>query len=642
MNNTASLPKLPLAQPPMIIVTQTSHILLATCGLLLCFAVPFLVYNAATMTRLVRSIPACLRQQAVNEEKSNENLTPTADTNMKVAKSSDPEWTPSSTKEGGKIFIRTVKRDAVQAKYKKNIRTHILHDQDHFDKESTRTPVKRFGNPVSHFHNIILPTTSPGDDRWAADILNYDGLLELANNGRNPLPPFYEDTMTSSDNSSEEVLQPKEANATDMKDKVGKEPVFFWHKWRLVKQHLGEYHKATTITDIVKGDASSDVSMFSVFDGHSGDGVSDLLRRTLHGCLAYALGKALEDKQERISKSDESHGDSNFGVQTILKPKVFANVISQTFLAVDRDIVNTPLLISNPALDMDCGQDRSSAANTDLSTLLTLCNILPGASCALTVIMDAPARRVYIANCGDSRAVAGWWNKKEQTWRCDVLTVDQNGDNPEECTRIDSEHPEHERGTIMVDKGDGVRVFGALHPTRTFGDHIYKAPAKQWRELHKDFCQSNPDQDWGHINAKGRSTPPYVTAKPEVAWRDLDADEAEELRFIILATDGLWGRLSSQEACQLVSANLTHAKQGDVEKAKLSELIPLSFCTSEPKHHDPAGKLNVDGRWIFEDQNSATHLLRNAFGGSDRQLRKQILSLGQPGVKHMRDDTTIT
>jgi hypothetical protein len=45
------------------------------------------------------------------------------------------------------------------------------------------------------------------------------------------------------------------------------------------------------------------------------------------------------------------------------------------------------------------------------------------------------------------------------------------------------------------------------------------------------------------------------------------------------------------------------------------------------------------GNWVFEDENPATHLIRNALCGGDRELLHQMLSL-KHGARTFRDDTT--
>ena len=73
-------------------------------------------------------------------------------------------------------------------------------------------------------------------------------------------------------------------------------------------------------------------------------------------------------------------------------------------------------------------------------------------------------------------------------------------------------------------------------------------------------------------------TPPYVTARPEVTHRKLSlpttspSQSKSALRFVVLATDGLWDELSSQEVVALVGGHLAGLK-GSIPKMRLSLLV---------------------------------------------------------------------
>lgn len=51
-----------------------------------------------------------------------------------------------------------------------------------------------------------------------------------------------------------------------------------------------------------------------------------------------------------------------------------------------------------------------------------------------TAFVDAENDGLYVAVAGDCRAVAGW-QAPDGSWRCDVLTEDQMGENPKEVAR---------------------------------------------------------------------------------------------------------------------------------------------------------------------------------------------------------------
>ena len=146
-------------------------------------------------------------------------------------------------------------------------------------------------------------------------------------------------------------------------------------------------------------------------------------------------------------------------------------------------------------------------------------------------------------------------------------------------------------------------------------------------------------------------TPPYVTARPEVAHRELsflashnstisDRKRKSTLKFIVLATDGLWDELSSEEVVALVGGYLAGLK-GNVPKSELHHLVPTTTGnTVEGK--DKRQRSPEEGSWAFVDDNVSTHLIRNAFGGGDEERLRQLLSIPSPLARRYRDDLTCT
>jgi pyruvate dehydrogenase phosphatase len=145
-------------------------------------------------------------------------------------------------------------------------------------------------------------------------------------------------------------------------------------------------------------------------------------------------------------------------------------------------------------------------------------------------------------------------------------------------------------------------------------------------------------------------TPPYVIATPVVTHLNLDSlnpDSSEPgskstLRFLVLATDGLWDELSSEEVVALVGGHFAGI-EGTIPKSKLQELVPtmLGAPTVEGKEMQIEKKKD-DGSWVFADENISTHLIRNAFRrGDDGQLRR-VLSIPAPHSRRYRDDITVT
>jgi len=207
---------------------------------------------------------------------------------------------------------------------------------------------------------------------------------------------------------------------------------------------------------------------------------------------------------------------------------------------------------------------------------------------------------------------------------------------------VQSEHPKDEADYVIREG----RILGGLEPSRAFGDARYKWPRAVQETLSQAFLVGN-----GRPLRPPPSlfkTPPYVTARPVVTHRKLDfsdnADASESgekpLRFLVLATDGLWDQLSSEEVVSLVGGHLAGLK-GTVPKSDLPSLVPTS-----------TGSLGVDGKnkkkttnpgsWAFADDNVSAHLIRNAFGGGDEDYLRKLLSIPPPYSRRYRDDVTVT
>ncbi|WWC97377.1 hypothetical protein V866_004256 [Kwoniella sp. B9012] len=224
----------------------------------------------------------------------------------------------------------------------------------------------------------------------------------------------------------------------------------------------------------------------------------------------------------------------------------------------------------------------------------------------------------------------------------DILTEDATCENEEEAERIRNEHPEDERHTATHNQGygDTNRVLGGLQPSRAFGDDAYKIGYNDFQDIQRALFQREPHRRWRWFEECPSKTPPYVTARPEIAIRDMHPRSGEQLKFVVLATDGLWDRFTSEEASYLVASHLIHEIHPDQSKVQVMASCPHSSPLPENEHPFPKEDLTVEGKWVYEDNNAATHLIRNAIGGDDRELRRQFLSLRSPGVRSARDDTT--
>lgn len=140
---------------------------------------------------------------------------------------------------------------------------------------------------------------------------------------------------------------------------------------------------------------------------------------------------------------------------------------------------------------------------------------------------------IYCANAGDSRSVVG---RSSKTNSVEALSEDHKPDNSEEKARIEA------AGGFVEEN----RVNGSLNLSRSLGDFEYKSNQK------KGFKEQ------------------MVTCDPEIKRfaRQPNFDE-----FIILACDGIWDCLTSEEAVARVRKGLGERSA----KEKINEVIETMF-----------------------------------------------------------------
>ncbi|KAF9464875.1 phosphatase 2C-like domain-containing protein [Collybia nuda] len=396
--------------------------------------------------------------------------------------------------------------------------------------------------------------------------------------------------------------------------------------------------------------APGDYLFFAVMDGHGGHNTSQLLSRVLIKAVALELSTLAADPQATSipglfeNLKGALWGSPAQNVYTALdsNPQQVSKAISDAFAKLDSELLNAPIRILADNLDEE---SRKSKVVPDLSQHpLALSTMLPAisGSCALMAVFDTAHRDLYIACTGDSRAVAGVWERTvdgKGRWRVEVLSEDQTGRNPNELKRVQSEHPKDEADYVIREG----RILGGLEPSRAFGDARYKWPRAIQKTLSQAFLVGN-----GRPMRPAPSlfkTPPYVIARPVVTHRKLSFSTSAErstekaVHFLVLATDGLWDQLSSEDVVSLVGGHLAGLK-GTIPKSNLPSLVPTSSGT--PTVEGKNKKRSQNESWAFTDDNVGAHLIRNAFGGGDETSLRQVLSIPAPLSRRYRDDVTVT
>ena len=119
-----------------------------------------------------------------------------------------------------------------------------------------------------------------------------------------------------------------------------------------------------------------------------------------------------------------------------------------------------------------------------------------------------------------------------------------------------------------------------------------------------------------------------------------------------MATDGLWDRLTNEQAVHLVATWL-QKHSPSVEGQILFEL-PAGFGDAEqeraniqrdartrgkpePQKAYPVPGARADAKqFTLKDNNAATHLVRNALGGSNEDMLRGLLTVPPPYSRNLR------
>lgn len=348
-------------------------------------------------------------------------------------------------------------------------------------------------------------------------------------------------------------------------------------------------------------------NFWSVMDGHAGRHTAFFLQWTLIPQLSAAL----------------------LGLPITSSSAEVEDTIKQTFLRIDKQIMDSARTAAN----------WFPAANA--AAVAALAPAMSG-SCALLAAFDPEKSTLRVACTGDSRAVLGRWDASVNAYTCIPLSIDQTGFNQKEVDRINEAHPDE---PSILDPKSG-RLLG-LAVTRAFGDHRWK-----WENEFIKTCQY---KFWGTAPRPNSSTPPYLTAEPEITeTRIVQADGTSPAKsdFLILASDGLWDRISSDHAVQCVQSWLKAKQRGsgsvsnDPRLVSRPPILPSPFAQEPGVTVDIEAGIDVDWKatpeyFAIEDENAAVCLARNAMGGTRRNLFLGILSVPSPLVRNAVDDTTV-
>lgn len=266
------------------------------------------------------------------------------------------------------------------------------------------------------------------------------------------------------------------------------------------------------------------ITFAAVFDGHAGDAAARYLKTHLYKVFSekvdmHSLGLdcTLDQREEGLCCPVELH-----------------SVLSQSYKQADTNLLQW--------LEQQDEEDACSGCT------------------ATTVLIRSD--RIIVANVGDSRAVLC------RTGRAVNLSTEHRVYGQGQI--VESETLRIENSGGWVDDG---RVCGILAVSRAFGDADFKGEG-----LERLLIRGVEDDMWSaDFAASVQFTADPVIAEPDVYQMSV-VEESDE--FLIVATDGLWDVVSSEEAVKFARSDLMKGKSPQ-EAAERLTMVALRRYTAD-------------------------------------------------------------
>ena len=210
-------------------------------------------------------------------------------------------------------------------------------------------------------------------------------------------------------------------------------------------------------------------------------------------------------------------------------------------------------------------------------------------------------------------------NDREDRWLAIPLSVDHTGRNESERERVNKEHP----GEDSLINASG-RLLGSA-VTRSFGDNRWKWDAEALGDWKTRF--------FGRGSSPRIKTPPYITATPTIQSHKVHRGD-----FLVIASDGFWDHISNEDAAHCIGL-WADARNADGDGGGIAQAADSEAEGGGGGHPYNWAVDRTD--FVVEDENAATHLLRNVLGGRKRDLFCSVLSMKAPDAKEAKDDVTV-
>lgn len=360
----------------------------------------------------------------------------------------------------------------------------------------------------------------------------------------------------------------------------------------------------------------------------------DLLGRLRRTCVSTTLPPTLAPASPKTNANLPSGWATSSVLRDTLIPFV-SDALSQlpasaSSSQISQTITRAFLDLDDRINDIALSTMNDPSASPGSATVLSAIAPALSGSCALLAAYDTSQSTLRVACVGDSRAVLGR-RDGSSAYATVPLSADQTGKNPAEHARLTALHPDEPK---MLNRDSG-RLLG-LAVTRAFGDH-------RWKWAHDAIAEAQ-QKHWGTAPRPESRTPPYLTAAPAIEETRVGPGD-----FLIMASDGFWDHVGSEDAVACV------ARWVQARRAGVITGVPRDALRYRPR--EGGVKQSGEGWWleedkyatwratpeffVAEDENAATHLVKNAFGGSRRGLFCGVMSTYPPMIRNVRDDITV-
>uniref|UniRef100_A0A671PLL9 protein-serine/threonine phosphatase n=1 Tax=Sinocyclocheilus anshuiensis TaxID=1608454 RepID=A0A671PLL9_9TELE len=298
-----------------------------------------------------------------------------------------------------------------------------------------------------------------------------------------------------------------------------------------------------------------ETAMFAVYDGHGGEEVALYCSKFLPDIIkeqkAYKDGKLQKALEEAFLAID-----ARITTEEVIKElvQIAGRPRDETEKVADEDDGYEEDGENSSENDEEDDTDEGEEEDTDEEEEMCLPGMdgkeEPGSDSGTTAVVALiRGKQLIVANAGDSRCVVSEKGKAVD------MSYDHKPEDELELTRI-----KNAGGKVTMDG----RVNGGLNLSRAIGDHFYK---------------------------RNKALPPeeqMISSLPDVKVLTLNEDH----EFMVVACDGIWNVMSSQEVVDFVNERLkTEAGKNRPLSAIIEEL--LDHCLAPDTSGDGTGCDNM-------------------------------------------------